>query len=83
MAKVSKSNVLSDKSNVLMLLLYLCGSACGLQVQYGSVSTVGGEGAEWSTVSVNLTKQSSSNNRNYINVNNFFIMTMKFSGVSI
>lgn len=55
-----------------MLLLCLCGSACGLQVQYGSVSTLGGEGAEWNTVSVNLQKQNSSNNHNYIDVNYFF-----------
>ncbi|KAM9457419.1 5-hydroxytryptamine receptor 3A-like [Clarias gariepinus] len=42
-------------------------SSCGLNIQYGSVSTVGGEGAEWSTLSVNLTTDNT-NNHNYIYV---------------
>lgn len=62
-----------------IVFLYLCDSACGLQIQYGSVSTLGGEGAEWNTVSVNLQQENNRNNRNYIYVNHFFILTMKSS----
>ncbi|KAF5902657.1 5-hydroxytryptamine receptor 3A-like [Clarias magur] len=42
-------------------------SSCGLNIQYGSVSTVGGQGADWSTLSVNLTTDNT-NNHNYIYV---------------
>lgn len=59
------------------MLSYLCGTACGLNIQYGSVSTVGGEGAEWSTLSVNLTTDNT-NNHNYIYVNYLFILTLLY-----
>lgn len=66
-------------TKVNKLLSYLCGSACGLWINYGSVSSLGGEGGEWSTVSVNLQKDTNRNNHNYINVSHFFILTMKFA----
>ncbi|KAI5097518.1 5-hydroxytryptamine receptor 3A-like, partial [Silurus meridionalis] len=51
-------------------------SSCGLNIQYGSVSSVGGDGSEWNTVSVNLKMENSTNNQNYINVNHLFILPL-------
>ncbi|TSK87574.1 5-hydroxytryptamine receptor 3A [Bagarius yarrelli] len=43
-------------------------SSCGMQIQYGSISAQIGDGSEWSTVSVNLRKESNEKNHNYIYV---------------
>ncbi|XP_053095375.1 5-hydroxytryptamine receptor 3A-like [Pangasianodon hypophthalmus] len=43
-------------------------SSCGLHILYGSVSALRNEGAEWSTVSVNLKQENNTNNHNYIYV---------------
>ncbi|XP_053509726.1 5-hydroxytryptamine receptor 3A-like [Ictalurus furcatus] len=41
-------------------------SSCGLYVQYGSVSAMINEGAEWTTLSVNLKMENNTKNHNYI-----------------
>lgn len=55
---------------------YLCGSACGLQIQYGSLSAQIGDGTEWTTLSVNLENDTETKNHNYIYVNHLFILTL-------